>query len=710
MLSGGGARGAAHIGVLKVLAEMHIPIEAIAGTSMGAVVGGLYASGLSPQQIESVMDSVNWNEAFNDEPPRRDLSFRRKEELRKLPVKLPLGLRGRRLRLPRGLIEQETLTRILRRLTLPVGGIENFDRLPTPFRAVATDLTNGAAVVMGSGDLVTAMRASLAAPGVFSPVARDGRLLVDGGLSENVPIEVARAMHVDVLIVVDVGFPLYPREKLVSPTAISNQMLAILIRRESERELATLGPHDILIRPRLGTASSFDFSIIRRAIGLGEQAALAAAPQLRALEVSPRAYARYVAARQARRRRPPKIEFVHVESGSKRYATAVHAMFDGLIGRRLDPQAVESRVTDLYGRGDLALLDYRLADRDGQTGLDVTARRHSYGPNYVLFGLNLQDDFQGNAFYNAEALLIMSELTSTGSELALDLQEGISPHAYGEFFLPLSNYWTYFLMPHIEYSANNVPLIDSGGRQLADFRLRDFNYGLDFGRELGNWGEVRVGVLRDEGSSYVRIGSPALAQTDFRDYGFFTRFSYDQLDNVDFPHSGELARVQWDRLQSWVQQEGLPGSENPLNQVTLNWLGAMSFGRQTFILWTSGGTTLDQTAPLDLHTQYTLGGLFNLSGLPAESLAGADFGIARLLVYRKISSGGEGLLHFPAYAGFSFEAGNVWQQRQSIALRSVRKDGSIFLGLDTPIGPVYLATGIDQQGSEAFYLSLGRTF
>ena len=710
MLSGGGARGAAHIGVLEVLAQMHIPIDAIAGTSMGAVVGGLYASGMSPAEIESVMDSVNWNDAFNDEPPRKDLSFRRKEERSQFSVKLPLGLRGRRLRLPEGLIEEETLTRILRRLTLPVAEINNFDDLPTPFRAVATDITTGEPVVMRAGDLVTAMRASLSAPGVFTPVERQGRLLVDGGISENLPIDVAREMHVDVLIVVDVGFPLYPRSRLVSPAAISNQMLAILIRRESERQLATLTPRDILITPHLGDASSFDFSIIKRAIALGEQAARAAAPRLQALELSPKAYAAYVARRQARRRGLPKIKFVHLTPGSQRYAAPVHAVFDSLIGKRLNPKSVDSRVTDLYGRGDIALLDYRVVNDDGQSGLDVTAQRYSYGPNYVRFGLDLEDDFQGNAFYNAEALLVMSELTSTGSEWVLNLQEGISPHVYSEFFLPLSNYWTYFLLPHIEDSATNVPLIDSAERQIADFRLRDFNYGLDFGRELGNWGEARVGLIHDEGTSYVRIGSPSLPQTHFRDYGYFVRFSYDQLDDADFPHSGELARVQWDSLNSWVKQADTVGTENPLNQVTLNWLAAKSFGRETAILWTTGGTTLDQTAPLDLHTQFTLGGLFNLSGLPAESLSGADFGIARLLVYRKISSGGEGLLHFPAYAGFSLEAGNVWQQRQSISIGSVRKDGSVYLGLDTPLGPVYVATGIDQDGSEAFYLSLGHTF
>ncbi|HTW39073.1 MAG TPA: patatin-like phospholipase family protein [Steroidobacteraceae bacterium] len=710
VLSGGGARGAAHIGVLKTLAQMHIPIDAIAGTSMGAVVGGLYASGLSPSQIESVMNSVNWGQAFNELPPRRELSFRRKEEDRSFLFKLPLGIRGGKLRLPSGLIEAETLTRMLRRLTLPVAGIKDFDDLPTPFRAVATDLSSGEPVVMRAGDLTTAMRASLSAPGVFSPVEREGRLLVDGGIAENLPIDVAREMHVDVLIVVDVGLPLSPRAQLVGPAAISNQMLSILIRRESQRQLATLTPRDIVVTPALGDASSFDFSIVKRAITIGEQAARDVAPRLRGLAVSPEVYAAYLAERRADHEQLPMIQFVHVTPDSQRYAPALHAIFDDLIGKRLDPGQVDSRVTDMYGRGDLSILDYRVVNENGQSGLDLGAQRNSYGPDYLRLGLSLQDDFHGNAFYNASALLVMSELTSTGAEWVWNLQEGISPHIYSEFFLPLSNYWTYFLMPNFQWSATNVPLDDSTQQQLADFRLRNFDYGLDFGRQLGNWGEARIGVLHDEGTSYVRVGDPDLPSTHFRDYGFFVRFSYDQVDDVDFPHNGQLATVQWTSENSWVAQEAQAGMQRPLNQVTLNWLGAQSFGRETVLLWTTAGTTFSQTEPYDLHTQFLLGGLFNLSGLPVESLAGSDFGIARFLFYHRIGSGGEGILNFPAYIGFSLEAGNAWPDRESVEFSSLRKDGSVFVGFDTPVGPLYLATGFDQSGAETFYLFLGRMF
>src|SRR5688572_12791384 len=273
VLSGGGARGAAHIGVLKVLEENRVPVDAIAGTSMGAVVGGLYASGLSAKDIERVMTSVDWQDAFLDRPPRTDLNFRRKLEDQNFLVKFPLGLKGGKFRLPRGLVQGQKLTQILRGLTLPVAQIQHFDDLAIPFRAIATDIVTGERVVIDRGDLTTAMRASLSAPGVFSPVDFEGRMLVDGGLTSNLPIDVAREMGVDILIVVDCGFPLLERNKLDSVATVSNQMLAILIRSNTTAQRKSLTARDVIIDPALGDFSSLDFDSHARAMKIGEEAA-----------------------------------------------------------------------------------------------------------------------------------------------------------------------------------------------------------------------------------------------------------------------------------------------------------------------------------------------------------------------------------------------------------------------------------------------------
>ena len=363
VLSGGGARGMAHIGVLDVLEQLKIPIDCIAGTSMGAVVGGLYASGMSARDIDRTMRSVDWQEAFRDAPPRRDLAFRRKQDDRNFLVRLPLGLKHGQVLLPKGFIQGQKLQETLRQLTLAFSNSTDFDTLPTPFRAVATDLESGAAVLLDKGDLAIAMRASISAPGVFAPVDYQGRLLVDGGLAENLPIDVARDMHADILIVSDVSFPLLDRDHLDSALSISNQMLAILVRKDSDRQRATLGARDVLISPILGSAPSTDFTIAAGTIVQGEAAAREAAPKLAALGVSDAEYRRYVARREAHEPGLRPIEFVRVDRESKRYEKTILAKMQPLIGKPLDVDALGRRITELYGLGNFETLDYSLVER-----------------------------------------------------------------------------------------------------------------------------------------------------------------------------------------------------------------------------------------------------------------------------------------------------------------------------------------------------------
>jgi NTE family protein len=703
VLSGGGARGAAHIGVLQVLDQLHVPIDAIAGTSMGAVVGGLYASGLSAKEIATVANSLNWQEAFHDRPPRTELTYRRKEEDESFLVNFPLGIRNWSFQLPKGLIKGQSLEMLLRRLTVPVATINSFDDLPTRFRAVATDLATGECVVMKDGDLASAMRASLSAPGLFVPVDREGQVLVDGGIADNLPIDVARMMGVDVLIVVDVGAPLFARDRLGSATAISNQMLSILIRRDATRQLQTLTQSDILISPSMGNASSFDFGIVPRAMAAGANAAQEMSQRLKQLALSPDDYARYQADRAAVQRGLPRIDFVKVDPSSAPYVDALTGLFGKFAGEQLDPKAVERTITDYYGRGKLEGLDYQVVTDADRHGLLISAEPNSWGPDYVRFGLGLQDDFQGNATYNAGARVVLGDITRTGGEWVWDLQTGTSPHIYTELYLPFQQTSAYFLDPHTEFDDVNVPLVDSTQNHLAEFRVHTFRTGLDFGRELENIGELRFGAYHEQGGTSVLVGEPE-PKTAFNANGYFARFSVDQLDDVRFPHNGQLASVEWNSERYEV------GGDKPFDRLSLNWLGADTFGRQTAIFWASAGATFNQTNPLDVRTQYPLGGLFNLSGIAADSLAGPQYAIARVLLFRKIGRGGDGPFDFPTYIGMSFEAGNVFQKLGNINWANSRKDASIFLGIDTFLGPVYLATGYEEHGREAFYLFLGRTF
>ncbi len=713
MLSGGGARGMAHIGVLKILEDLQIPIECIAGTSMGAIVGGLYASGMTAHEIDATMRSVDWQEAFHDAPPRRELGFRRKQDDRNFLVRLPLGLKHGKILLPKGFIQGQKLQETLRRLTLPFSNSTDFDLLPTPFRAVATDLETGDAVLMDKGDLAIAMRASMSAPGVFAPVESNGRLLVDGGLAENLPVNVARAMHADILIVSDVSFPLQPRAELNSALSISNQMLAILVRKDSDRQRASLSSRDVLIEPDLGAAAVTEFAAPSTVIARGEAAAREATPALSAFTVSDAVYRDYLARRAAREPGLPPIEFVRVDEPSKRYEKTILAQMQPLLGKPLDLDEVAKHVAELYGLGNFETLDYTLVDRHSGTassadtaesGLEVRARRKSWGPNYLRFGLNLEDDFQGNSRYNAAARFVLTEMNGLGAELLTDVQIGSDPKVVSEFYQPLNESRTWFVAPSARIEARDLAIY-SKNREVADFRDREAEVAIDFGRDLGNWGEIRAGLHRTNGATRVRYGDPTLVESQYNNGEYFFKFSYDRLDNIHFPRDGQTFSLQWDANRTNL------GADIASDRVQADWLTARSNGRNTILLWASAGSTLDgRFKPTDLPDFYSLGGFFNLSGLAPGSLIGPNYAMARAIYFRKIGRGGEGFFEFPAYLGMSLELGNTWQHRSDINYSSARKDASIFLAFDTFLGPVYLGSGYDQAGTAAFYLFLGRTF
>jgi NTE family protein len=734
VLSGGGARGIAHIGVLKVLEDMKIPIDCIAGTSMGAVVGGLYASGMSAHDIEKTMRSVDWQEAFHDSPPRRDLGFRRKQDDRNFLVRLPLGLKHGQILLPKGLIQGQKLEETLRQLTLPFSNSTDFDRLPTRFRAVATDLETGSAVLLDRGDLAIAMRASISAPGVFPPVDYHGQLLVDGGLAENLPVNVARDMNADVLIVSDVSFPLQDRSHLNSALTISNQMLAIMVRKDSDRQKRTLGPLDILIEPTLGTTTSTDFTTAIDTVVQGEAAAHGVADRLAALSVSDAAYGKYLAQRKAREPGLPPVQFVRVDKESKRYEATIMAEMKPLVGKPLSPDEVGKRITELYGLGNFETLDYTLAEQppgagaaavaagatevavpaaegvpgEDESGLEIRARRKSWGPNYVRFGLNLDDDFQGNSHYNAAARFILTEINALGAESLTDVQIGSDPKVVSEFYQPLDPLRNWFVAPSARIEVRDLPIYDKD-EEVADFRDREAEVDLDFGRNLGNWGEIRVGVHRINGATRERYAdTPAdaeLVEAQYNEGEFFSKFSVDTLDNVHFPREGQTFSIQWDADRTDL------GSDFKRDRLTADWLVAESRGRNTLLWWTSAGTTLDgYIRPTALPEFYSLGGFFNLSGLAQGSLIGPNYAISRAIYFRKIGRGGEGFFEFPAYIGMSFEVGNTWDRRGDIDWGSARKDGSIFLAFDTFLGPLYIGSGYDSRGTSAYYLFLGRTF
>ena len=698
VLGGGGARGAAHIGVLRELERQRIPVDAIAGTSIGAIIGGLYAAGHSVDDLEELVRSIDWRDAFTDDTRREDKRFRRKQDDREFPIDLELGLRDGEIQLPRGAIAGQKVALLLRSLTLHVPSDQDFDALPIPYRAVAADLVTGQPYAMGQGDLARAIRASMAAPGVFAPVEFDGRTLVDGGLDGNVPVTTIREMDVDVVIAVDVEFPLYEPEQLNTALDVTAQMLTILIRNATREQLATLGPRDVLIRPELGQFGSTDFVGIEAAIGPGMEATAAAAEELRGLSLDPAAYSDHLASRQSRRSAvPEQIDFVRISADSGLAPEVLEARLSSESGDDADAEQLAADAASLYGLATFERVGYRFIQEDDLTGVEFSGASKGWGPDYLRFGLALQDDFDGATSFDLSARLTRTELNSLGAEWRNDLRLGTRPYFRSELYQPLSFNSRYFVAPRLEAGQDNFNVF-TGDDNVARYRITEAELGLDVGRELGKWGEFRAGVFRGLSDASVRVGDPALTDVDLNTGGTFARLAFDTLDNGQIPHSGVRGEIQW------VSSSSALGADADADAIESNINLVRTFGRHSF----SVGALLNVALDDDTVVQnfYPLGGFLWLSGLAQGEISGPHAGVARLVYYRRSGDTG-GLFEIPLYIGASLEAGNVWERRSDIGFDSMITSGSLFVGLDTFFGPVYLAAGLADGGRTNFYLSVG---
>ncbi|MFY7942100.1 MAG: patatin-like phospholipase family protein, partial [Burkholderiaceae bacterium] len=430
VLSGGGARGLAHVGVLKVLEREGIPIDAIAGTSMGAIIGGLYASGMSAQQLEAVLLKLQWDRVFAARVERPFLSQRRKEEDFETSSILELGVRDGELRLPLGAISGRGLESLLRHYTLRVSQVDRFDALPIPFRAVATDMETGQAVVMADGDLALAMRSSMSVPGVFAPTERGGRILGDGGLVNNLPVDVARAMGVDVVIAVNIGTPLSPRDTLGSATGLTAQMLNILTEQNVQRSLAQLQAQDVLVLPALGKFTSSDFNETAAMITLGEQGALSALKRLQALAITPQAYAQWQLERPGFSRLQGNITRIAFEGSTQTRPERLLPALETQAGQAFDLAKVERDTQRLAATGDYRRADFVLRpDTEDPTGntLVFDLEDKPWGPHYLRIGVDLSTNFSGDSAFNLKISHNRHWLDEHGSEWRNRIQLGEVP-------------------------------------------------------------------------------------------------------------------------------------------------------------------------------------------------------------------------------------------------------------------------------------------
>jgi NTE family protein len=414
VLSGGGARGLAHIGVIKVLEEMQVPVDFITGTSMGAIVGGLYASGLSPDDLEKLVTSMDWDDAFTDRPAVDELSFRRKEDSQRYKINVDLGYRDGKFALPKGVIQGQNLNIQIKKLLLHTADIQNFDNLRIPFRAIAADIETGDQVILRSGDLAKAMRASMSIPGVFAPVEIGDRLLVDGGIANNLPADIARQMGADIIIAVDIGTSLRSRENLSSAASITAQVMTILIQKNVQAQLSSMKEKDILIQPVLGDIGTTDFSKAARAITIGYDAANKVRTQIASLAVSPDLYQNYLARQRKGSTDAPVIDYVRVENNSSLLPQVLSAQIETWPGRKLHTETLVKDLKRLYGLDTFERVDFRLENIRKQTGLVIEADKKSWGDTFIKFGFSMADNFKGESTYSMATSITKAGLNALG--------------------------------------------------------------------------------------------------------------------------------------------------------------------------------------------------------------------------------------------------------------------------------------------------------
>jgi NTE family protein len=696
VLSGGGARGFAHIGVLKVLQELRVPVDAIAATSMGAIVGGSYAAGYTPRQLEQLARDTDWNNIFTLRAPRESLHFRRKEDDYKNLGNVEFGIKEDGLTLPRGAVGSQNLGLFLRAIGGPVKEINDLARLPVPFAAAATDLATGKLVVLQKGvSLSTAMRASMSVPAAFAPVEVDGRPLVDGGLVRNLPVDVARRMNVDRVIAVNVGKPLLPREQLTSVFAVSEQVINILTEQNVERSLAELGPDDILITPDLTEFGAGDFARNEAIIAAGEAAARKVVGRLAPLAVGASAYAAFEDRRVARVRddRPVAVTDVRVTAMRTVNEEAVRREIDVPIDKPLTSADINRAVQEVFGRGDFESVSYSLVDDGPRRTLIITPYEKSWGYNALRLGGNLQTDFDTDSTFNLLIAHTWSWINRYGAEWRNEVQIGDTQRLLTELYQPLAPGSRWFVLPRLSMQREDFDLF-AGEEPLARFRNATARADLAFGLALPRLGSVRIGIGRAQIETSLLIGPPVLPATRSLVTSAGAELRLDTLDTVNYPRRGLFSNV------SYLRYDAAAGSAQTRDAWSVEALKPFTVGRYTVALAARGGVAAQEGA-------FRLGGLFNLSGTPTGQISGARFALVRAQAYRNISDA-FGDIAMPVYLGVSLEAGDAISRRQNLRWSDFAHAGSLFFGAESFIGPVYFALGRTFGGSSAVYLYWGR--
>ena len=702
VLSGGGARGVAHLGVLKVLEELRVPVDCVVGTSMGAIVGAGYAAGVPLDELERKVRAAHWERIFSSTTPRDDQPFREKQDAVSGHSALTMGYGEGRILLPQSAIAGQDLDRFLQDLVGTPDALATFDTLSLPFRAVATDLVTGDAVSLNQGPLWRAMRASMAVPGVFLPIEIDGRLLADGGLVMNLPIEAGRRLCGPKVIAIDVGTPAMPRERLRTAADILLQAIHLALNQNVASQRAQLRPGDVFIEVDIGSMMSTDFDRVLETIPAGEAAARAAAHDLARFGVDEATYAKWRRQREARWRLPtPIVRQVLVSPLRYVPPEAIEARLADQVGQPLDREGLEKELAAIYSGGDFERLRYSLVREGGQADLHIEAVEKSWGPTYLRFGGGLASDFDGGGVVGLYAGVSRRWLNRWGGRLDADVLLGTNNRLRAEFYQPLGLNAPWFIAPSFDVGTRLIPIY-LDGRKLAEYKVRERYAGLELGYELGAWGELRTGLHQGRLHADVLNGFPLYAAVDMNDAWFSVSAVLDRLDSPFFPRRGYAARLD---VQHHDERYG--GDLDYLF-TTLDAAAAVSFEEHSLRLGLMAVGSPDGDLPSAART--LVGGPFRLSGYRYGELNADQVLMAQGTYYRRVSklpeSFGRGV-----YLGGSLEFARLSDYGVDDEAAGHFRSLSLFAGADTVLGPLYLGAGFSPEvGRVRYYLLFGQPY
>ncbi|QIZ78730.1 patatin-like phospholipase family protein [Ferrimonas lipolytica] len=718
-LSGGGAKGAAHVGILRVLEQNNIPVDYIAGTSMGAYVAGLYALGYSPDEIETTLSTLDFTAGYSDKIPRKALNFRDRSHVDEYPIEMKVGFEDTKLKFAKGALDGQSMSSLLRRSIGSVSHIDDFDQLPVPLRTVATDLSDRSEVVISGGDMVSAMQASMAVPGALAPVQRDGRLLVDGGLVNNMPVSVVRDMGADVVIAVDIGSPLKAEDDLNSVFDVLDQLSGYLTNMSRDQQIALMQPQDVLVIPDITGVNTGDFKLMPDMIPRGEEAMRSKVRDLQNYALSEADFKQHQQRIRAGHQRllgeQTQLVKITVDNNSWVKDAVIHEALNLYVGPVPTNDEIDAAVARIYAINEFSRVDAELMEVAEGRELVITTRSKDWGPNVFDLGIRMEDNFDDASEWEVGIALTINNVGPFDGQWRNTLDLGTRRRLKTEYYQPLDDLRLFYGIGSFEFEQRDWNAFSSDGSvRLNEIEQRRFTSRIGLGWNFRRSAQLEIAYQYEDGVFEDQISSNISKQkTDYWTRGFDVSFGYDQLDQRHFPTEGRRWIMRAQQVVGGNSGAVIDFSDNELSDssdywvYSANWTAAEHIGKHNFFAHVDGEVATEDTSSLNRFT--TLGGFFNLSGFYRDSLYGNHKVMAGIGYHYDLgisSATGDS----PLSIGFSAEAGNVWLVKDDIDADDLIYGGSVFMGADTSIGNVSLGIGYNDRHESSLYIVIGQPF